>query len=75
MSDSKFTILQKSMWGLLHAIAHLPVKKPNDLEARLQRLEDELALHDLLSKYTYFYDGNDLEGVMSVFDDGITQLQ
>jgi len=69
MSNSTFTILQKSMWGLLHAIAHLPRKKPSDVEKRLQRLEDELALHDLLSRYTYFYDGNDLEGVMSVFDD------
>jgi ketosteroid isomerase-like protein len=69
MSDSKFTILQKSMWGLLQNIARLPRIKLTDVEKRLQRLEDELALHDLLSRYTYFYDGNDLDGVMSVFDD------
>ena len=69
MSDSTFTILQKSMWGLLQNIARLPRIKLTDVEKRLQRLEDELALHDLLSRYTYFYDGNDLDGVMSVFDD------
>jgi ketosteroid isomerase-like protein len=68
-SDSKFTVLKRSMWGLLHEIARLPRKPASDVETRLQRLEDELALHDLLTRYTYFYDGNDLDGVMTVFDD------
>jgi ketosteroid isomerase-like protein len=69
MPNSKFTVLQKSMWGLLHAIARLPRTQKKDTEARLQRVEDELALRDLLTRYTYYYDGNDLDGTMTVFDD------
>ena len=69
MADSTFTILQKSMWGLLQGLVRLPVTRAKDAEARLQRLEDELAVRDLLVRYTYFYDGKDLDGTMSVFDD------
>ena len=54
---------------MLHEIARLPRKPAADVETRLQRLEDELAFRELLGRYTYFYDGNDLDGVMTVFDD------
>ncbi|CAN5793207.1 hypothetical protein BH09PSE5_BH09PSE5_46780 [soil metagenome] len=69
MAEARFTVLTKSMWGLLQDIARLPSKRLQDTEARLQRLEDEVAIRDLLNRYTYFYDGNDLEGTMTVFDD------
>jgi ketosteroid isomerase-like protein len=69
MAASTFTVLQKSMWGLLQGLVRLPRTSATDLETRLQRLEDEVALRDLLTRYTYFYDGNDLEGTMTVFDD------
>ena len=69
MTETTFHFLQKSMWGLLQGLVRRPVSRARDTEARLQRLEDDLAVRDLLVRYTYFYDGNDLDGTMSVFDD------
>ena len=41
----------------------------NDLEARVQRLEDIESLKRLLYKYCYSIDEGDVDGVMSIFTD------
>ena len=69
MSTPVFSALKKSMWGLLQDAARLPWARTSSIEERLRILEEELALRDLLNRYTYFYDGNDLDGVMTVFAD------
>lgn len=72
MSTPVFSALKKSMWGLLQDAARLPWARTSSIEERLRILEEELALRDLLNRYTYFYDGNDLDGVMTVFADDCT---
>jgi ketosteroid isomerase-like protein len=72
MSESRYTALKRSFWGLLHDHLRIKDAPPADLAKRVQRLEDELALRDLLNTYTYFYDGSDLDGVVSVFTDDAT---
>lgn len=37
------------------------------MEERLELIESELEVRDVLRRYTYFYDGKDLDGLMSVF--------
>jgi uncharacterized protein (TIGR02246 family) len=39
------------------------------LEERVQLLEDERAIHDVLVAYSVHYDAHDLDGVVSVFAD------
>jgi ketosteroid isomerase-like protein len=72
MSDSPYTALKRSFWGLLHDHLRIKDQPSGDLARRVQRLEDELALRDLLNTYTYYYDGSDLEGVVSVFTEDAT---
>jgi len=37
------------------------------IEDRLRLIEEERAVQDVLTRYTHFYDGGDVDGVMSVF--------
>jgi hypothetical protein len=55
------------MWGVHHALARAPRPRPESIEERLELIESELAARDVLCRYTYFYDGKDLDGLMSVF--------
>ncbi len=71
MADA-YSALQKSMWGPLQDIARIPIAKGKTIEERLSLIEEEAAVRDLLNRYTYFYDGGDLEGVMTVFADECT---
>jgi ketosteroid isomerase-like protein len=57
------------MWAMHGALARLPRARPQGSEDRLRLLEEELAVKDLLVRYTYFYDAGDLDGVMTVFHD------
>jgi hypothetical protein len=41
--------------------------RPTSLAERLQLLEDEAAVQDVLARYTYFYDAKDVGGLLSVF--------
>jgi len=61
--------LRGSMWSVHHALAAMPRPRADSLETRVRLLEDEAAVRDVLARYTYFYDGADLDGVMSVFHD------
>lgn len=61
--------LRGSMWSIHHALATMPHLRADTLEGRLTLLEEEAAVRDVLARYTYFYDGADLDGVMSVFHD------
>ncbi|MDA8253987.1 MAG: nuclear transport factor 2 family protein [Rhodospirillales bacterium] len=62
-----FTAIRREMWEPLLQVADAPVGAGASVEARLARIEDEMAVRDLLVKYAYSYDANDIEGVMSVF--------
>ena len=57
------------MWNIHHGVARAPRKGDTTLRERLQMVEEEAAVKDVLTRYTYFYDGADLDGVMSVFHD------
>lgn len=56
-----------TMWGVHHALAAAPRPKAESTEGRLELIEIELAVRDVLSRYTYFYDGKDLDSLMGVF--------
>lgn len=57
------------MWSIHHAVAQAPSERGASLLERLQNIEEQAAVKDVLTRYTYFYDGADLDGVMSVFHD------
>lgn len=61
--------LRAPMWGIHHALAWVPRRPAGSQEERLRRVEEELAVMDVLARYTYFYDGGDVDGVLSVFHD------
>ena len=58
-----------SMWSIHHALARRRPERRSSLLERLRSIEEEAAVRDVLTRYTYFYDGADLDGVMSVFHD------
>lgn len=70
--DQRFTALRRSMWAPLCELTATAAKQEGSIEQRLGRLENELAVRDVLNKYTYCYDSSDLDGVMSVFHDDCT---
>ncbi|OGB91281.1 MAG: hypothetical protein A3G35_09760 [candidate division NC10 bacterium RIFCSPLOWO2_12_FULL_66_18] len=57
------------MWAIHHKVVSLPIARGSSLEDRLRLVEEELAVRDVLTRYTYYYDGNDLDGTMTVFHD------
>lgn len=61
--------LHGSMWSVHHALARSPRPRTTSVVERRRFVEEELAVKDVLVRYTYFYDGGDLDGVMSVFHD------
>jgi ketosteroid isomerase-like protein len=61
--------LRGPMWSIHHTVARTSRELGTTLQERLERVEEELAIKDLLTRYTYFYDGADIDGVMSVFHD------
>ena len=65
--NRRFTALQRPMWSPLLELAGSPPKQDGSAEERLRRLEDDLAIKDLLSKYAYCYDASEIDGLMSVF--------
>lgn len=70
--NQRFTALRRSMWAPLCELTATAAKQKGSVEQRLGRLENELAVRDVLNKYTYCYDSSDLDGVMSVFHDDCT---
>ena len=61
--------LGRSMWGVHHMLASTPRPTADDLEGRLALIEAESAAREVLTRYTYFYDGKNLDGLMGVFHD------
>lgn len=62
-----------SLWSLHHDMARTP--RGDLTSARgLARFAEEQAVRDVLTRYTFFYDGRDLDGVMSVFHDKCTLI-
>jgi ketosteroid isomerase-like protein len=62
--------LPRSLLGAHTKLASWRPEKPGEaLEARVVRLEVELAARDLLNRYTYFYDAKDLDSLMRLYSD------
>lgn len=61
--------LRGSMWHVHLGVARQPRARLQSAEDRLQLLEDEAAVRDLLAQYTYFYDAKDIDGLLTVFHD------
>src|SRR5215813_5459136 len=59
--------LRGGMWAAHLPVARMPRPVGTTVESRLRLLEDERAVHDVLTRYTHFYDAGDIDGVMSVF--------
>jgi SnoaL-like domain len=59
--------LAREMWGVHHALARTPRPSGETAADRLELIELELAARDVLNRYTYFYDGKDIDGLMTVF--------
>jgi hypothetical protein len=70
--DQDLEQVGRSMWGVHHALARTPRARGGTREDRLELIELELAARDVLTSYTYFYDGRDLDGLMSVFHEDCT---
>ena len=64
--------LSHEMWKPLIETANFPRTPSASIEQRLQRLEDEHAIRDLLVKYCYAYDSGNLDEVMTTFADDCT---
>ncbi|MBM3491340.1 MAG: nuclear transport factor 2 family protein [Alphaproteobacteria bacterium] len=59
--------LDRHMWRPLQRNVARPARRPSGLAERLERIEQEAAIRDLLHSYAYCYDGNDLDGAIAVF--------
>lgn len=59
--------LSREMWRPLRETAAFARLKPESVEKRMQLIEAESAIRDLLVKYCYSYDSNDIVAVMSTF--------
>jgi hypothetical protein len=61
--------LSRDMWRTHIDNANHPGPETATLENRVRRIEEETAIGDLLVKYAYSYDSNNIASVMTVFDD------
>jgi 3-phenylpropionate/cinnamic acid dioxygenase small subunit len=57
----------RGMWNPFSWLLQLPMRTKGDLEHRIDRLEAELEVRDLLNRYACLYDGNNLEAFLEVF--------
>jgi uncharacterized protein (TIGR02246 family) len=64
--------LSHDMWRPMQETARFAQLKLATVEQRVQRIEEEGAIRDLLVKYCYSYDSNDIDGVMSTFSNDCT---
>lgn len=63
---STFNSVAHGMWTAFRWLGNRTVQR-GTLEQRLQRLEDEQAVRDLLVQYGFCYDSSDLDGLMALF--------
>ncbi len=66
--DPQFDI-RGTMWNMHLGLVRAPLRRATTLEDRIRLIEEEQAIRDLLVRYIYCYDADDLDGVMSVFHD------
>ncbi|MDE3100722.1 MAG: nuclear transport factor 2 family protein [Chloroflexota bacterium] len=66
--------LGRGMWGIFRWVRGLAPARPRTVEDRVQRIEEEQAIRDVLSRYAYSYDMADLAGIISVFADDATNV-
>ena len=71
-NDHALTAPNHSMWGPFSEVTAFDEAETLALENRIRRLEDDLAIKSLINKYTFAYDGSDLESLMTVFDQQCT---
>jgi ketosteroid isomerase-like protein len=64
--------LDHEMWRPHLENADYPQPVLSGIEARLRKIEEESAIRDLMVKYCYNYDSNNVDGVISVFDTDCT---
>jgi ketosteroid isomerase-like protein len=62
-------VLSRDMWQPLRDNANHSPPRGETIEQRIERLEAESAIRDLLVKYCHCYDSNDIDGVMSTFSE------
>jgi uncharacterized protein (TIGR02246 family) len=63
-----FNTIARGLWAPFRWLASRPVER-GTLEQRLQRMEGEQAVRDLLAQYAFSYDSSDVDGVMALFAD------
>ena len=66
-TNTHFSALQRPMWSPLKELVTRVNAGDDSLETRLRRLEDDIAIRNVLNRYTYCYDASDLDGVMDAF--------
>lgn len=61
-----FSRIAHGLWAPSRWLVGQPVER-STIEQRLQRMEDEQAVRDLLVQYAFSYDSADLDGVLELF--------
>jgi len=67
-AHDSFETFARGLWAPFRRIVHM-ARSGGTVEQRLQRLEDEQAVRDLLAQYAFSYDSSDVDGVMALFMD------
>ena len=71
MNDTRGTeptmTLRQGMWNHHQWLVSSDRARPTDINARMDALEDEMAIRQLLAMYSYFYDSKELDRLMDVF--------
>jgi uncharacterized protein (TIGR02246 family) len=63
-----FSRFARGLWAPFRWLVQQPAAG-GSLEQRLQRIEDQQAVHDVLMQYAFSYDSSDVDGVMALFTD------
>jgi uncharacterized protein (TIGR02246 family) len=63
-----FGSFARGLWAPFRRLVQQPAPG-GSIEQRLQRIEDEQAVRDLVAQYAFSYDSSDVDGVMALFTD------
>jgi uncharacterized protein (TIGR02246 family) len=63
-----FNRIAHGLWAPFRWLVGQPIER-GTIEQRIQRIEDEQAVRDLLAQYAFSYDSSDVDGVMALFTD------
>jgi uncharacterized protein (TIGR02246 family) len=67
-TDNAFASFARGLWAPFRRLVQQPAAGGSP-EQRLQRIEDEQAVRDLLAQYAFSYDSGDVDGVIALFTD------